>query len=492
MGTGTCREEPGSWRQELGARNCRQGTGGGQLGERELGTASWGQGTWDRELGTGNWGQGTGGDRELGTGNWGQGTWDRELGTGDRELRRERGQKGEVCEELQAAFPFAHSADLVWTEVAQRLAACELSALQAYPMWRRLRQEPWSLVGSTPVWGRERTAIYAGLTGQRYASSAAKGLDHLLPPGLGKEAHIAAALELPSPFAPRPWPEPDVEFVATSPSPLGRETTPYPRDGGWSGTALGGHARVLGGWRRARSQHSWPLWLHFCDGQTRCWQVLWSCMGFEIVGDVAHSGVFRPTVQEGKLSLDQWLATAAEADLARLLCSRPPEHVQDTLDLTQDEIEKEFCSPLRTAREMDDVFGVGGWRFVERFLIIQPDGKKRAIDNARKSGHNAHTTMHETISTVNVDFCASVARMLHSEMTFPLGSPPEWLDLRLGTDDLPDAHSHLPFSNVAIFLPGVGWRFTCMWGLAYGFESAVVSFNRFPQLGIAITRRCLL
>ena len=151
-------------------------------------------------------------------------------------------------------------------------------------------------------------------------------------------------------------------------------------------------------------------------------------MGFEIVGDMAHSGVFRPIVQEGKLSLDQWLGTAAEADLACLLCSRPPEHVQDILDLTQDEIEKEFCSPLRTAREMDDVFGVGGWRFVERFLIIQPDGKKRAIDNARKSGHNAHTTMHETISTVNVDFCASVARMLHSEMTFSQnGSTSVWV-----------------------------------------------------------------
>jgi hypothetical protein len=29
-------------------------------------------------------------------------------------------------------------------------------------------------------------------------------------------------------------------------------------------------------------------------------------------------------------------------------------------------------------------------------------------------------------------------------------------------------------------------------GLAFGLESAVVSFNRFPQLGIAIARRCTL
>ena len=115
-------------------------------------------------------------------------------------------------------------------------------------------------------------------------------------------------------------------------------------------------------------------------------------VGFDIVGDLAHSGVFHHIIQEGKLPLDEWLGTAAEADLARLLRSRPPEHVQDILELTQEEIEKEFCSPLRTAREMDDLFGAGGWRFVERFLVVQPDGKKRAIDNARKSGHNAHTT----------------------------------------------------------------------------------------------------
>ena len=415
-----------------------------------------------------------------------------------------------ICEELQAAFPFVQASNTVWAEVSQRLAACELSALQAYPMWRRLRQEPWSLLGPTPVWGRERTAIYAGLTGQRYASNSAKGLDHLLQPGLGKEAHIAAALKLPSPFDPRPWPEPDVEFVvqavatwqqvlprwaeklrhvlltvARAVQPLEDTLKPFRCQS----------ARKVAAGKKPAFLATMVALLRWPDKMLARALVL----GFEIVGDLAHSGVFRPIIQEGKLALDQWLGPAAEADLARLLSSRPPQHVQDILELTQDEIEKEFCSPLRTALEMDDLFGVGGWRFVERFLIIQPDGKKRAIDNARKSGHNAHTTMHETISTVNVDFCASVARMLHTEMPFSLGEPPEWLDLRLGTDDLPDAYrglpvadSHLPFSNVAIFVPGVGWRFTCMWGLAYGLESAVVNFNRFPQLGIAITRRCLL
>ena len=40
-----------------------------------------------------------------------------------------------------------------------------------------------------------------------------RGLDHLVTPGLGKEAHIQATSDLPTPFHPRVWPEPDVAIV---------------------------------------------------------------------------------------------------------------------------------------------------------------------------------------------------------------------------------------------------------------------------------------
>ena len=67
----------------------------------------------------------------------------------------------------------------------------------------------------------------------------------------------------------------------------------------------------------------------------------------------------------------------------------------------------------------------------------------------------------------------------------------------MGTDDLPDAYrghpvcdTHLPLSVVAIFVPHKGWRFTVLFGLAYGLEAAVVAFNRLPLLGVAAARRC--
>lgn len=109
--------------------------------------------------------------------------------------------------------------------------------------------------------------------------------------------------------------------------------------------------------------------------------------------------------------------------------------------------------------------------------------------------------MSETIYTVHLDFIASVAANLTAKLGLtepPMDTPGfDWLHLRLGTDDLPDAYRALPvapsqqgYSVISIFVPGQGWRFTLLYGLAFGLESAVISFNRWPHLAIAIARRC--
>ena len=51
---------------------------------------------------------------------------------------------------------------------------------------------------------------------------------------------------------------------------------------------------------------------------------------------------------------------------------------------------------------------------------------------------------------------------------------------------------HMAYSAVAIYIPGKGWHFSPLHGLAYGLESAVVHFNRLPQLGVAAARRLCL
>jgi len=185
-----------------------------------------------------------------------------------------------------------------------------------------------------------------------------------------------------------------------------------------------------------------------------------------------------------------------------LVHSRPPRHAEDILEQTRAEQAKGFCSQLMSRTAVDGLFGRGNWRPLERFQVVQADNKRRMIDNARRTQHNSHTSMSETIFTVSIDFVASVAASLARRLCGQDADPCQalpWLRLRIGTDDLPDAYRGLPvlpahqrFSVVAIFVPNVGWRFTLLWGLAFGLESAVVAFNRFPKPGIAISRRCTL
>lgn len=225
-------------------------------------------------------------------------------------------------------------------------------------------------------------------------------------------------------------------------------------------------------------------------------------LGFPIVGDVPYSGVFRALAGTADDMEDpaEWLQREGASVVDDLLTKGPPKDHDVILKVTLEEIQKGFCSPLMSRAEVDKRFGRGRWRPLERFVITQPDGKQRVIDNARKTGHNAHTYMLETIHTVSVEFVAScvrdVFRTLFPNCSDAVPPPCDWMAVRLGTDDLPDAYrghpvddDQLRFSVVSIWIPGSGWNFTILWGLAYGLEAAVVAFNRMPLLGIAACRR---
>ena len=55
-----------------------------------------------------------------------------------------------------------------------------------------------------------------------------------------------------------------------------------------------------------------------------------------------------------------------------------------------------------SATEIDAEFGIGGWRPLERFMILQSD-KCRPIDSGKRPGHNAAARERETIFTTSVD-----------------------------------------------------------------------------------------
>ena len=109
-----------------------------------------------------------------------------------------------------APFPVP---DPVWRDVEKRLSFCKLARLQHCTAWSRMKSMDWQVLGPVPVTRQDRARIYAGLSGQRRPADSKQGLDHLLQPGLGPEEHMMQASQLPSPFSPTPWPEPDVGFV---------------------------------------------------------------------------------------------------------------------------------------------------------------------------------------------------------------------------------------------------------------------------------------
>lgn len=330
--------------------------------------------------------------------------------------------------------------------------------------------------------------------------------DHLLAPGLGKEAHIAEAGLLPSPFAPSPWPEPDIQFVVALiatwhqflPRFLERCHQVFksvlkaiePLET-WMAQHRSGTARLVASAKRPVATATMVALLRWPDRELAAHLL----GGFPIVGTIPSTGIFRPIPRSDDHDQQPWLGDAAVEAIDKLMCSKPPKFAEEIVKITRKEHQRGFCSDFLTRGQLDACYGRGQWRAIPRFLLQQADGKLRAIDNGRRSQHNEMTELDETITTVNVDLIAAVGKMLNVAFGDPL---PDWLTLRLSTDDLPDAYRGLAvqpdqmrYSNIAVYIPDQGWRFVKLYGLAFGLASAVISFNRVPALGISMSRRCL-
>lgn len=422
-------------------------------------------------------------------------------------------EAADVVTEMQAHFDQFQLPQDIWLQIQQRLQVCDLRSMQRYVAWQRLRGQEWHVLGPYPLLKKDRASIFASFGDQRYPGDSSKGLDHLLPPGLGPEEHVIQAQQLPSPFRPKQWPEDDVlfvlealviwrQFLPSLASSLRKVVTTL-------ATAVQPLREALWKFRNSASKQvasdKDPAFLSLCTALLR-WpdvrQPLHVVQGYPIIGEVESTGVFRAIDSPELPALDTWLGEAAKIAADNIMASRPPRHHEEILKATKAEIDKGFCSELRTRSWFDSHYGEGQWRPLERFIIQQSDGKFRVIDNCKRTLHNHHTRMKETIYTINVDFVAAVFQMLAGllQARTPEGLAQfEWLCPRLGTEDLPDAYrglpvqtSHLPYSVISVYDPSQGWRFSQLWGLAFGLESAVVAFNRFPTLGVAATRRFTL
>ena len=106
--------------------------------------------------------------------------------------------------------------------------------------------------------------------------------------------------------------------------------------------------------------------------------------------------------------------------------------------------------------------------------ISRENGKTRLIDDGKRGGDNQWAAHSETVHTIGVDLIPAIADLLICKMCQSVSPNAllEWMDLHLGTDDLPDAFQGCPVhaSDQRAVVSAVwsrqvhGWRFGVMNG----------------------------
>ena len=235
--------------------------------------------------------------------------------------------------------------------------------------------------------------------------------------------------------------------------------------------------------------------------------------GFPIVGEVTDSGVYRrirrpradPEEHAEKLSSFRDTAGEWNANLMRGLARGSGDEADAAVaGKTRTENSKglvvgSYLSVGALAQRMRAMFphardGSTAPRLMKRFGIAQK-GSVKAIDDARSNGANGATRMHETFATPSFAYPAVVAIAVAAAAACHGAGVPRMsvamLDLRAAYRSIPTAQPwwtafaiHNPLASpprAEIYLvPGHN----------FGLVSAVVNFNRFPEL-VTIAMRAI-
>ncbi len=222
--------------------------------------------------------------------------------------------------------------------------------------------------------------------------------------------------------------------------------------------------------------------------------------GFNIVGEVEASGVYPVNPKQDGREPRDLLVGAREyvEDLCRTI--RRTRESEFLLEECLKDEERQLGDRLRSAEEMNERWGIGGWRPLPRFLVVQSSGKKRACDDGLRAGHNEATVVLDKLllcsaSQPGISAKALVAAAAEADVDLAA----ENASIESGTDDLPDAYRHVPVAPsqlnvhvVAVFDEGSEKAyFQELWGMVFGLAGSVACFNRWPRFLEAASRRFL-
>ena len=230
----------------------------------------------------------------------------------------------------------------------------------------------------------------------------------------------------------------------------------------------------------------------FVHGQVR---------GFDTVGDVEDSGLFRLCERPAKLSFTSLMhprhneqvasslrkaATSAHALGTERGDWRAWARLKCITDKTHAEVKSGLMHGPFTSAEIDDKLGAGAWRCLLRFGVeqgVQSDGvtpKVRCCDNAKSSHTNECISSHETIAVEDAAFPMLAASLFDEYLPYPM-------PLQHSTDDVESAYrrmaaAHPEATVVAQFNTEANTvSYYTMDGFNFGISSAVLHFNRHSQ-----------
>jgi hypothetical protein len=232
-------------------------------------------------------------------------------------------------------------------------------------------------------------------------------------------------------------------------------------------------------------------------------------IGFPVVFDVPDSGVFRADEQPAEISPADFKAgnTRMVARIEREIFASATsaddeerERRDQCWTRTKEEIEEGLVLGPYSKAQMDRHFGRGRWRSLGRNAIKQK-GKWRCIDNGKRAKHNKAASLHERITCGRADFPVMVAREFARRITSGRGSAigkhAKRLRMQHGTNDLRAAYRHVPTSQMEYTAVAV-WnsdakevQYCTIPGHNFGLASAVLNFNRLPELTTMAARRLL-
>ena len=235
--------------------------------------------------------------------------------------------------------------------------------------------------------------------------------------------------------------------------------------------------------------------------------------GFRCLGELERTGVLREVAEAPMMSRSELMAQAEDV-VAK--AEQPPRAAKEDVDFLRDECLKDysrgFAGPLLTKQEADEAYGPGSWVPMPRFMHVQPNGKRRPIDDGKRHSHNKAMMYTETLDCVTAiqpavhlkAFCAEVREHSKvapsapfSEALASVGFPGG--ELGSGTEDMPDAYRYVPahpeeapFNVVSVWNSAKGRaEYQTVFGHVFGRSAAVVNFHRLQRLVNALGRRWL-